>query len=123
MSEEITDVQIREALDRIAMTNDGKLLYLYLQRERMRVSPPAVDERALPRFEGRRSFAADLMALMGEGIAASGGRDGNHPIVLARRQPVNVGGRQSVREYLASQPDNPDQPWSDARPVANGSAT
>jgi hypothetical protein len=111
---EITDVQIKEALDRIAMTNDGKLLYLYCQQERMRITPPSIDERALPRFEGRRSFAADLMALMGEGIAASGGSAGNTPIVLAKREPARVSGKQSAREWLAAQPANPEQPWSAA---------
>lgn len=116
---ETTKEDIHEAIDRIARTADGQALYLYLQQVRMSVSPPDMADCALPKFEGRRSFAAELMTLMGEGIAASDGRAGSQPIVIAKRHPaVTVSGRQSPREWLAGQPDNPDQPWGSSKPEA-----
>lgn len=71
MSEEITGDDIKDALDRIARTADGQALYRYLQKIRMGITPPDAHQRALRANEGRRSFAADLMAHMGKGIADS----------------------------------------------------
>ena len=58
---------IKDAWDRIARTPDGLLIYRHLQRIVMGTAGP--DDGALPRLEGRRRLAADLMAYMAEGIA------------------------------------------------------
>ena len=68
MSDEIDDTMLADALDRIARTLDGILLYRYLQKVMMSVVMPSAPERALPANEGRRSLAAELMGHMAEGI-------------------------------------------------------
>lgn len=65
---EIDQKDCREALDRIARTPDGLLLYRYLQRICLGITPASAPKRALPVNEGRRTFAAELMAHMAEGI-------------------------------------------------------
>jgi hypothetical protein len=69
MSEQIDIEQIKQAWDRVARTADGQVIYRHLQRIRMGLAPENVPDSALPRLEGRRSLAADLMAFMSEGIA------------------------------------------------------
>lgn len=101
--------EAKEAMDRIARTPDGFVLYRYLQKELCSICPENI-QGALRRHEGRRSLARDLMTLMGEGIDASVRRDGNEqPVILQRdggsNQPRR---RQSVRDYVASLPS-----WSD----------
>jgi len=68
VSDEIDDTMLSDALDRVARTLDGLLLYRYLQKVMMSVVTPSAPERALPVNEGRRSLAAELMGLMAEGI-------------------------------------------------------
>ena len=58
---------IQEAWDRVARTQDGLIIYRHLQRILMGTANS--DDSALPRLEGRRRLAADLMAYMAEGIA------------------------------------------------------
>lgn len=65
---EVPQDAIKEAIDRIARTPDGLTLYRYLQRECLRVLGDPTQKRALPVLEGRRSFAAELMAYMADGI-------------------------------------------------------
>ena len=110
---EIADKDIREALDRIARTRDGEILYLYLQMTRMAV-PGSSDPGVLQTAHGGRIFARDLMGMMGEGI--SGGRDGNseRPIVFNGRNPADVNRRVTAREFLAAHPDQwPDRAGSE----------
>jgi len=66
---EIDFQQLKDAWDRIARTQDGLIVYRHLQRIRLGLAPDNVPDSALPRLEGRRSLAADLMAFMSEGIA------------------------------------------------------
>ena len=66
MSEELTTPEINEAWDRIARTRDGQMIYRHLMRL---VMATADDDSALPRHEGARNLARNLMALMAEGIA------------------------------------------------------
>jgi hypothetical protein len=68
MSEHLTTPEINEAWDRIARTADGSIIYRHLMRL---VMAPAPDDSALPRHEGARNLAANLMRLMAEGIADS----------------------------------------------------
>jgi hypothetical protein len=72
MSDELTDRDLREAVDRIARTADGIYLYRYLQKVLCAITSETANECALRRNEGRRSFAAELMGLMAEGLRDSG---------------------------------------------------
>jgi hypothetical protein len=109
----ISDDDIRNALDRIARTPDGELLYLYLQIEQMGM-PATPESSALLEHNGHRKFAAKLMGLMAKGIEESGGRTEpgtagrpaiGRPIVLVRREPVAVSaGRGAARRVTADQP-------------------
>src|SRR6516162_4595459 len=63
----IESKDIAQAWDRIARTQDGLIIYRHLQRILMGTAN--ADDSALPRLEGRRRLAADLMAFMSEGIA------------------------------------------------------
>jgi hypothetical protein len=98
----LNDQQMIEAIGRIAHTPDGHALYLFLQKTITAV-PPLADADALRSHHGRRTFAAELMAAMAEGIRDShGGRDPtDHPIVFVTREPVRLAGRESAREHLA----------------------
>ena len=69
----IGEKELTDAIDRIAKTEDGQLLYLYLQRRLMAVST-ATDDGSLRTEHGQRLFAAHLIGLMAKGIETSGGR-------------------------------------------------
>jgi hypothetical protein len=86
MTEEITSDDITQVMDRIARTADGQLLYRYLQKVRLGVTTPNMPGRALRANEGRRSFAADLMAHMGKGIADSD----RYAVTFAIAEPVDT---------------------------------
>jgi hypothetical protein len=102
------DVQeIYRAIDRIARTPDGELLYRYLQREALSLPPDAASDGALREHSGRRRFALDLMACMAKGIDERAGRRSNdstpdgiaeQPAVYSR-QPARIAGRASFREH------------------------
>ena len=93
MTDTIENKDMIEAIDRIAMTDDGALLYLYLQKTLCGVSGAGTEERALSRLEGKRSFAAELMALMAEGIRNSG-RSSNRPVTFAVSGSRRIGSGQ-----------------------------
>jgi hypothetical protein len=82
MNEELTDQDMRDALDRVARSSDGVLLYRYLQKTLCAVTTDSMPEGALRRNEGRRSLAAELMGLMAEGIRSAGSR-ADSPITFA----------------------------------------
>lgn len=80
------------AIERIATTSDGELLYLWLQRELQRVGMTS-DLGALQMLEGRRLLAHDLMNMMATGIDERAQRTGSiqqPPVVFARPGPVAV---------------------------------
>lgn len=94
-----TNKEVENSLDRIAMTPDGRNLYIFLQRRLMAVKPAASDG-ALRQYEGERSFAHELIGLMAKGIAESVNRtsssassDGSpeQPVVLPSAKPHAVG--------------------------------
>lgn len=100
MSEVINGEDVKTSLDRIARTTDGQVLYRYLQKIRMGITPAAAPECALRANEGRRSFAADLMAFMAEGIADSD----RACITFAVAKPAPISGRGSLRRIHADTP-------------------
>jgi len=65
----IENKDMQEAIDRIARTADGLLLYRFLQKVLCGTVAAQSDHGALPFHEGRRTLARDLMAFMSEGIA------------------------------------------------------
>jgi hypothetical protein len=98
MSFEISEKLMQEAIDRIARTPDGRVLYLYCQKRLMAVSISS-DLGTLHHSEGERTFAARLISLMATGISESGGRTSSggstgseQPIVFAVPKPRAVGG-------------------------------
>lgn len=97
----ITDEEMHQAIDRIARSEDGHLLYLYFQKA---LCATTTTESALPRNEGRRSFAAELMAIMAKGIRESGRAD-SIPITFAVAGPRSIAGTGSgpgrIRAALA----------------------
>lgn len=103
----ISDEDIAKALDRLARTADGELLYRYLQKIVMFVPGLEADDGALRVDQGRRRFALDLMALMAKGIDESDGRDhstggkrSERTIVFAARRPVGQQRYTNARDFL-----------------------
>ena len=118
----MTDQKTKEALDRIARTPDGAILYRHLQETLCSLSPPSADDPswgALRGNEGRRSFAADLMALMAEGIDAS---VRSQPFIAAKRESASPGRKPTAREWIAAQPSWLE-PAGQPDPAAGGTGT
>ena len=89
---EVTDEQVKDALQRIARTPDGEVLYRFLQKELMGVLSSGASEGAFREHNGRRSFASTLMGLMADGIETSG-RNAN--VIFRRSGSVsNASGEQ-----------------------------
>lgn len=107
----ITDDDLNLALDRIARTPDGELLYRYFQKVLMGVLTDVDPGRsALRTNHGRRSLAAELMGRMAKGIDESAGRSSDdtsdtgkrteRPVVFVARQPARIAGSESAREFI-----------------------
>ena len=103
----IDDEQLNQALDRIARSADGELLYRYCQKTLMGTLAEHIPaDGALWTEHGRRRFAAELMAKMAKGIAESGGQRRNsdssaeRTVVFAARQPGASSRRVGIREHL-----------------------
>ncbi len=106
----ITDEDIAQATDRIARTPDGELLYLYLQRIVMFVPDLSAEVCALRIDQGRRRFAADMMALMAKGIdesggststsSGTGGKRSERTVVFASRSASASTRHVSIRDHL-----------------------
>jgi hypothetical protein len=97
----ISDEQFRNAIDRLARTEDGRTLYLFLQRSLMAV-PNFADDGPLRTHHGERMFAAKLIGLMGKGIQDSGGRtDSTGSSSSFSEQPIvfAVAGPRAVSEH------------------------
>ena len=122
MTEVIEYDELKDAWDRIARTRDGLTVYRHLQRVRLGLAPDNVPDSALPRLEGRRSLAADLMAFMAEGIA----ENDRACITFAIAKPVPVGatrgaGRRIGPEHYISTYDGPaDNTFAGPEPGTNG---
>jgi hypothetical protein len=122
MTAAISEKVLREAIDRIARTPDGRLQYLYLQRRMMAITA-SIDPGTLQRNEGERTFAAQLIGLMATGIEESGGRtsssgtggDTEQPIVFAVPRPVDTRGSRGAGRRITEHSrvpgyDRPDDP-------------
>lgn len=101
----ISEEEMAAAIDRIARTEDGRLLYLWCQKRLCAVTA-STDGGALNEDNGERSFAAKLMSRMAKGIDESGGRTDNpnasggssgdaRPVVFVTRSAVSVHPRRS----------------------------
>lgn len=105
----ISDEDMKLALDRIARSEDGNLLYRFFQQVLCGVVLGANDG-ALREDNGRRRFASELMGHMAKGIEESGGTDAiRRPVIFARRQPDAGHKHVSAREWLASQSEPADR--------------
>lgn len=98
----ITDDDLAKALDRIARTADGLLLYRFLQKVLCGVIP-ASQLGALPFDHGRRSFASELMGRMAKGVDESSGNraESDRPVTFAvagprRAEPATRGAGRRV---------------------------
>ena len=106
----ITDEDLAKALDRIARTADGELLYRYCQKKLMGVlADHAPSDSALRTEHGERRFAAQLMAHMRQGIEDSDGRsdsntsDGQRTeriVVFAGAKPAVSNRHVNAREHI-----------------------
>lgn len=96
-----TQKEIQDSIDRIAMSADGRNLYVFLQRRLMKLPDP--NSRGALRLNlGERRFASELIGLMAKGIADSGERTSSsstggssgaeQPVVLPVAKPVSIAG-------------------------------
>lgn len=101
----ISDHDLNEALDRIARTRDGDLLYRYLQKRLMGVCLSA-DMGALQSDNGERKFAAELMGRMAQGIKESSSVGPDRAITFALAEPRSVArpGRGPGRRVTGAEP-------------------
>jgi len=80
----ISDEDLHLAIDRIARSNDGHYLYLWLQKK-LTETVVVNDLGTLARHQGERILAATLMELMRDGLIATGS-DALKPVVLGKRE-------------------------------------
>jgi hypothetical protein len=123
MTHPIPDKLLLEAIDRIARTPDGGMLYVYLQRRLMAVLP-TTEPCALSTHHGERLFASRLLDLMAKGIIESGGRTSSgdtsggteQPIVRPIAQPVDARGARGAGRRITADTRVPgwDPPADDA---------
>jgi len=102
----ISDEDLDKALDRIARTADGELLYRFCQRKLMEaLADHSPKQGALRVAHGERRFAQLLMAKMAKGIDESGGRTDSssraseRTVVFKRgAEPIRPGRHVSFRD-------------------------
>lgn len=112
----VTDEEMRAAIDRIARTPDGEVLYRYLQSI-LQELPRSFEAGALQAHVGRRTLAHDLMARMAEGLDASGRPGTDTPseraVALARGKPVAVSRPRGIARRVPA-----TDPFVDPDPAA-----
>ena len=102
----ITDEDMHKAIDNIARSADGQLLYLYFQKTLCSISTSPDVECALPEHNGRRKYAAELMGLMAKGIEESAGsRTADRTVIFARREPGASNRHVTARQFLRDNAD------------------
>ena len=96
----ISDQEIKDAIDRIAHSQDGKLLYLFLQKRLMAIT---TDFITLPTDHGQRILAATLMGLMAKGITESGGSsDSIYTFAVAGPRAVSGSGSRGAGRRITA---------------------
>ena len=114
-----------DALGRIAMTHDGRLLHRYLRRMVEAVSASS-QVGALPFHEGGRMVAATLMRHMAQGIESSGGRTDSSgddkPILNRGGSGTRVAEPRDKRRVQLVTGDGFQPYGSDGNPIDPGSA-
>ena len=93
----IPDEDLLKAIDRIARTEDGHFLYMWLQRILFGISLTS-EFGTLARFEGQRILALQLMELMRDGLTATG-TDFTRPVVIGKREQPAAEPR-TAREWI-----------------------
>jgi hypothetical protein len=116
---EIEFVDLKEAWDRVARTPDGLTIYRHLQRIRLGLAPDNVADSALPRLEGRRSLAADLMAFMAAGI----GDNDRSCVTFAVAKPVAITGSRGAGRRIGPQHFVPGYDIPDTEPSTGGASS
>lgn len=108
MTQIFDDKDIAAALERIALTPDGEILYDALHKEAADLLDVDPSDGALRSHHGRRTFARELMKMMAKGIEEGGrrpdgtsGKRSDRIIVYRAPQPVVVGARLTPRELAA----------------------
>lgn len=92
-----------EAIGRIGLTPDGRLLHRYMRRV-LETATEMLPDGALREQTGRRTLARDLMRLMAASVEAQ--RDGSEPeqpILTSASGPVGTGTR-GTRRRVALEP-------------------
>ncbi len=113
----IEEKDLLAAWDRVARSEDGHLLYLYLQKRLMATSPE-VESGTLRQREGARIFASELLGLMAKGIEESATGLSASCITISRSGPVAVssarGARRRVTDdtYVPGYSPEPGEPKS-----------
>ena len=108
----LTDEMLHAAIDRLARTDDGRTLYLFLQKRLMAIWS-GTEDGALQADHGERRFAAKLIGLMAKGIADRDGSNTNsgntggivspeQPIVFAVARPRSTGGPRGARRRVTA---------------------
>lgn len=106
----IEEEHLRNAVKRIALTGDGRILHVYLQRKLMEVCPNPGVAGALPLFEGERRFASELKALMDSALSEQpsdgpAGPTTERPIVVARPSGLSIAGSGGARRRVPITPE------------------
>lgn len=92
----IDNDDMEAAIGRIALTADGQLLHAFLTRALMETCAQPTVPGALPLFEGRRSFAAELKRPMDRALEEAGSVGQQRPVVISSARGSVVAGRASA---------------------------
>lgn len=111
-----------EALERIARTEDGWLLFCGLHKVAISLPEPGAKSGALRDHHGRRTLAREIMDLMSEGIDERGRRTGTsgtdklseQPVAFARPKPVAVSRGHGTGRRIA--PSDGSDGWPATEP-------
>jgi hypothetical protein len=125
---EISTEDLRSAIQRVAQSRDGELLYLWLQKRLMALPVVGCSDSDLQKFEGGRMLAGELFGLMSEGIRLSGRDDSRRPVIfkLAGSERADSRPRFTIARRVSldkpvpgydADPDAPDRHPGDPGPA------